>query len=237
MALGLLAGMLSAGISLAQSTGTGVQGTIEISPLPLPRTVPPEAPETPVSQPDQPSSVTVVTPETDAPVTIIFGQPRETPDADTEDADPDTTTDRWQAERAKRFQQVPESFRRKRVSVPNAIVPIRPPETTLNEAARVRQLDKMTGQTETYDVDVGQTVRVARLEVRLDACRAPEDGASHGTMAFLKIWDTKVPDADPVFSGWMFAESPALSALDHPRYDLWVIKCTTSAGETSAARQ
>jgi len=56
-------------------------------------------------------------------------------------------------------------------------------------------------------------------------------------MAFLRIWDTKTPDAPAAFSGWMFAESPALSALDHPRYDLWVISCTTLADGESAASE
>jgi len=92
-------------------------------------------------------------------------------------------------------------------------------------------LDKMTGLIRTYDVAVGETVRVARLRVRLDACRSPGDNDTHGTMAFLKVWDSKYEASDPEFSGWMFAESPALSALDHPRYDLWVINCTTPLGE------
>ena len=73
-----------------------------------------------------------------------------------------------------------------------------------------------------------------RLQIRLEVCQAPEDNAQHGTMAFLQIRDTKYADAELAFSGWMFAESPALSALDHPRFDVWVINCTTSPGEVPA---
>ncbi len=116
--------------------------------------------------------------------------------------------------------------------VPELIPPI---ETVRQAGARLRQLDKMTGQSETVEVGAGEEVMLDRLRVRLEACRAPEDNAERGTMAFLKIWDSKDPAAGPVFSGWMFAESPALSAMDHPRYDLWVMRCTTASGEGSTA--
>ena len=115
--------------------------------------------------------------------------------------------------------------------------PIETPETALRKGAQLRQLDKMTGTIVTFELEVGETRDVARLRVKLDACRAPDDNDRHGTMAFLHIWDTKNADAEPAFTGWMFAESPALSALDHPRYDLWVISCTTVSGETSAASE
>lgn len=116
--------------------------------------------------------------------------------------------------------------------VPELIPPI---QTVRQAGARLRQLDKMTGQSETVEVAAGEEVMLDRLRVRLEACRAPEDNAERGTMAFLKIWDSKDPAAGPVFSGWMFAESPALSAMDHPRYDLWVMRCTTASGEGSTA--
>jgi hypothetical protein len=112
------------------------------------------------------------------------------------------------------------------------VVPIEPPATDLRAGARLRELDKMTGQTKTFEIGVGETREVDRLRVELAACRSPEGNDVHGTMAFLKVWDAREPDA-AAFSGWMFAESPALSALDHPRYDLWVISCTTSAVATS----
>ena len=117
--------------------------------------------------------------------------------------------------------------------VPERIEPV---ETVLKPGAQVRQLDKMTGQSETVEIAAGEEVMVDRLRVRLEACRAPGDNAEHGTMAFLKVWDSKEEAGDPVFSGWMFAESPALSAMDHPRYDVWVISCTTSSGEAAKTK-
>jgi len=116
------------------------------------------------------------------------------------------------------------------LGIPEAPQLIEPVETVPQAGARMRQLDKMTGRTQTFEIAAGAEQQVDRLRIRLDVCRAPADNAQHGTMAFVEIWDSKRADAAPVFSGWMFAESPALSAMDHPRYDVWVISCTTSAG-------
>jgi hypothetical protein len=121
--------------------------------------------------------------------------------------------------------------------IPRQPVLIEPIDTVRQPGARMRQLDKMTGRIESFAIAAGSEVLIDRLRVRLDACRAPEDNSLHGSMAFVEIWDTKVAGSPPVFSGWMFAESPALSAMDHPRYDLWVISCTTSAGGAAAASE
>lgn len=102
--------------------------------------------------------------------------------------------------------------------------------------AVLRALDKLTGQITTFELDAGAETEVARLRVSLSHCRVPVDGTSANNLAFLRIWDTRRSAEAPVFSGWMFADSPALSAMDHPRYDLWVIRCTTAAGSSSAAK-
>jgi len=123
--------------------------------------------------------------------------------------------------------------------VTNPVAPalIEPVETEAAAGARLRQLDKMTGRTQTVEIAAGEEGMVDRLRIRVAACRMPADNATHGTMAFLQIWDTKTDAAEPAFSGWMFAESPALSALDHPRYDVWVISCTTSSGPTASGSE
>lgn len=94
------------------------------------------------------------------------------------------------------------------------------------EGAEIRQLDKMTGTTNTVTMAAGEERELGRLRVRLETCRQPEEGGTHGTVAYLRVWDPNRDEKEPVFSGWMFAESPALSALDHPRYDVWVLGCT-----------
>lgn len=137
------------------------------------------------------------------------------------------------APRDSRFKPAP--FRT--LEIPQQAEPIEPVETAERGGVRMRQLDKMTGRTQTFEIAAGTEEMADRLRVRLEACRSPDDNAQHGTMAFVQIWDTKRAEDTPVFSGWMFAESPALSALDHPRYDVWVISCTTSSGEAPAASE
>ena len=92
----------------------------------------------------------------------------------------------------------------------------------------LRGVDKLTGDLGEAEAAVGETAVLWRLEIDVRACFArPELGESAGS-AFLQIRDTKPDPAEMVFSGWMFAASPALSAMDHPRYDVWVLSCKTS---------
>jgi hypothetical protein len=108
---------------------------------------------------------------------------------------------------------------------------IRIGETSRLDAARLRVLDMITGETSTIEVRVGERAEHRRLTLTLAACARPERAAM-GDLAALEIVDRRREGDAPAFSGWMFAESPALSALDHPRYDVWLIACTTaSAGE------
>ena len=73
---------------------------------------------------------------------------------------------------------------------------------------------------------VGETVRYGYLEITADTCRVPKDDPAADAYAFLRIRDIR--ESEPRFSGWMFASSPALSAMDHPRYDIWVQSCSNS---------
>ncbi len=96
----------------------------------------------------------------------------------------------------------------------------------------VRWLDKMTGQTGDMALARGQTGTQGRLTVLLDACRYPADDPASDAEAHLTVTDATMPDA--VFNGWMVASSPALSAMDHPRYDVWVLRCDTPEAAAAA---
>lgn len=111
-------------------------------------------------------------------------------------------------------------------AVERGMTPIDSIDTAEMPGATLRGLDKMTGLITTFDLTTGERRGVERLIVQLVTCRTPETSDVSGTMAFLHIWDTKGEQDREVFSGWMFAASPALSAMDHPRYDLWLIDCT-----------
>ncbi len=163
-----------------------------------------------------------------AGVTVIQEQPDGlTPRGPNDAALIEGDTNGRAAARASRFKSPPQDVAR--LSRPTGpAIPIDAAPTELRQGVRLRELDKMTGQTETFELAVGETRQIDRLKVRLDACRSPQGNDTHGAMAFLKVWDIRTPDEE-AFSGWMFAESPSLSALDHPRYDLWVISCTTSS--------
>lgn len=114
---------------------------------------------------------------------------------------------------------------------------------------RVRALDKVTGTATDLTINTGQTVSFGRISLTVRACyaSAPEDTPE--SAAFLEVRSLgpspnsrgakerkdkgEKPVSDPstgptVFSGWMYASSPGLSALEHPVYDVWVIQCTAA---------
>ena len=89
----------------------------------------------------------------------------------------------------------------------------------------VRWLDKVSGATGDLDLSRGQSAQNGRLTIQLDDCRYPSDATPTEAYAHLTILD-KLMD-QPAFSGWMMASSPALSAMDHSRYDVWILRCLT----------
>jgi len=92
--------------------------------------------------------------------------------------------------------------------------------------AELRWLDKMSGETADVELSRGQAAAWGRLTIQLDSCRYPSDNPASEAYAHLTIRDSVAEKG--VFSGWMVASSPALSALDHPRYDVWVLRCLQS---------
>jgi hypothetical protein len=100
--------------------------------------------------------------------------------------------------------------------------------------AVLRTLDKVTARVSTIEVPVGSSTELGALEVTVRACdkRPPEETPE--SAAFLEIIETKAGEpAQTIFSGWMFASSPSLSALEHPIYDIWVVDCVKSATSDS----
>ncbi|MEL6794534.1 MAG: DUF2155 domain-containing protein [Pseudomonadota bacterium] len=93
--------------------------------------------------------------------------------------------------------------------------------------AILRGLDKISGRVSDIRADVGATVTYERLTITVEECREPPEADGEDAYVFLKVRDAKTGD-DAIFSGWMFASSPALSAMDHARYDLWALSCATS---------
>lgn len=89
--------------------------------------------------------------------------------------------------------------------------------------AHLRGLDKVAGAASDITLSVGQSIDYGSLSVRLVGCRYPADDPASNAYAYLEITDKAL--AQVVFSGWMIAQNPALSALDHQRYDIWALRC------------
>lgn len=98
--------------------------------------------------------------------------------------------------------------------------------------AKLQGLDKVTARISTVDAPVGATVAFGPLVITARTCRKrpPEDEPE--SAAFLEIAEVTTDDERvEVFSGWMFASSPALSAMDHGVYDVWVLDCVDPEAE------
>lgn len=98
------------------------------------------------------------------------------------------------------------------------------------QIARLQSIDKVTARTLTFEVNVGSTVKFGSLYIKIQACRKAPDIEEPESAAFMQVWEvndegTEREKADWVYSGWMFASSPGLSAMDHPIYDVWVLGC------------
>ncbi len=102
--------------------------------------------------------------------------------------------------------------------------------------AILQGLDKTTARVSTIEAPLNQAARFGSLEIVARACHKKPPTETPESTAFLEIVDVR-PDSPSirVFSGWMFASSPAVSAMEHPVYDVWVIDCRMIAPFGAAA--
>jgi len=107
--------------------------------------------------------------------------------------------------------------------------PVQAQETADAPGAMLRGLDKVSGIASDLEIKSGDSAAFGRLQIDLSNCRYPASDPSSNAYAHLTIHDPVV--AAPVFDGWMVASSPALNALDHPRYDVWLLRCITPAAD------
>jgi hypothetical protein len=104
--------------------------------------------------------------------------------------------------------------------------------------AVLQGLDKTTARISTIEAPLGQSVRFGGLRIVVRACvkRPPEEPPE--TSAFLEIDEVRPGDESKpqrLFSGWMFKSSPALSALEHPVYDVGVLDCKDETGSPAGS--
>jgi hypothetical protein len=110
-------------------------------------------------------------------------------------------------------------------------VPAAPAKPTL----MMRGLDKITGRAFDIVAPLNVPVKFASLTITARYCYSTPASETPETAAFVQIVDAR-PDkpVHSVFSGWMYASSPGLNAMQHPIYDVWVIFCKTNTPGTAA---
>lgn len=97
--------------------------------------------------------------------------------------------------------------------------------------AVLRGLDKISAQTKDFEAPIDANVNFGTLTITVSYCRKTPPEERPEVFTFMNIADKQtdgdgnVSDGAEIFSGWMFASNPALSALEHPIYDVWVLDC------------
>lgn len=99
-------------------------------------------------------------------------------------------------------------------------------ERISNRVAVFSGIDKITGRIITFDVYIDETVQFGALQVTPRVCYTRSAAETPKTTGFLEVdeitLDRKIRR---IFSGWMFADSPGLNAIEHPVYDIWLKNC------------
>ncbi len=93
-------------------------------------------------------------------------------------------------------------------------------------AVRLQALDKVTARITILEARVGDSATFGTLTIALRACsgRGPDDVPD--AAAWMQITDSRAaPGSPPAFRGWMFANAPGVSMLEHPVYDIRVLEC------------
>lgn len=99
-------------------------------------------------------------------------------------------------------------------------------ERISNPVAEFAGLDKITGRIITFDVYIDETVQFGALQVTPRVCYSRPQTEEPKTDSFVEVdeitLDRKIRR---IFTGWMFAESPGLNAVEHAVYDVWLKAC------------
>jgi hypothetical protein len=104
--------------------------------------------------------------------------------------------------------------------------PVVGPDKIKNRVAEFSGLDKITGRTITFDVYIDETVQFGTLQVTPRICYSRPVTEAPKTDAFVEVDEiTLERDIKRIFTGWMFADSPGLNAIEHPIYDVWLKDC------------
>jgi hypothetical protein len=111
-----------------------------------------------------------------------------------------------------------------------------PPQKIENKGALFTGLDKVTGRTISFDAAIGETVQFGALQVTARACYTRPPTETTNTDAFIEVDEVTLQgEIKRIFTGWMFASSPGLHAVEHPIYDVWLTDCKNPVVAAAAA--
>ncbi|MFD0987591.1 DUF2155 domain-containing protein [Methyloligella solikamskensis] len=103
-----------------------------------------------------------------------------------------------------------------------------------NKIAVFAALDKVTGRISHLEIPINETVKFGALRVTPRVCHTRPPTEQPKTTAFVEVDETKLSgETSRIFTGWMFAESPGLHAVEHPVFDVWLTNCKMPEGDMS----
>ncbi len=113
----------------------------------------------------------------------------------------------------------------------DTVVTFTPTQKIANGRAIFSGLDKITGRIISFDAAIGETVQFGALQVTARACNTRPPTEPTNTDAFVEVDEVTLQgEIKRIFTGWMFAASPGLHAVEHPIYDVWLTDCAQPAG-------
>ncbi len=107
-----------------------------------------------------------------------------------------------------------------------------------NSVAVFAALDKVTGRVLPLEIPMGRTVTFGALRVTARACYTNPPAEAPETAAFIEVDELLLDgSAKRIFTGWTFAESPGLHAVEHPTFDVWLTSCKMPSPEMPLGRR
>ncbi len=104
-----------------------------------------------------------------------------------------------------------------------------------NPVAVFAALDKVTARISPLEIRIGETMKFGALTVTPRVCYTRPPTEPPLTSAFVEVDEIKLSgERQRIFSGWMFAQSPGLHAVEHPVFDVWLTNCKTEAPDAPA---
>lgn len=91
-------------------------------------------------------------------------------------------------------------------------------------------LHKVTAKVQKIDLLSGQEYAIGDMSLTMHDCISTPPEEPPETKAFLEISEFKAGRDKALFTGWMFASSPGINAMEHPVFDIWPLACKTEDG-------